>query len=149
MMRYWAKMVQFKTEMTWFITWRRDLEYLWFRAKNRQVWFVNKSHCWESVRLQGSPVISKWGNITYLFFRFIYSSKESWFVIYWIIYKCSEKKNWTIKVKYELLTWPKQMKPAIYKRKEKRKEIKSISIYTVSDLGDSSNLIGSLSRTMT
>ena len=41
------------------------------------------------------------------------------------------------------------MKPAIYKRKEKRKEIKSISIYTVSDLGDSSNLIGSLSRTMT
>ena len=29
-----------------------------FRAKNR--WVVNKSHCWEPIRLRGSPVISKW-----------------------------------------------------------------------------------------
>ena len=26
------------------------------------MWFVNRSHCWEPIRLQESPVISKWYN---------------------------------------------------------------------------------------
>ena len=37
----------------------RDLEQTWLRTENC-AWFVNKSHCWEPIRLQGSQVISKW-----------------------------------------------------------------------------------------
>ena len=30
-----------------------------FRAKNSVMWFVDKSHCWKSIRLQGPPLILK------------------------------------------------------------------------------------------
>ena len=34
----------------------------WRNLENKLVRFLNKSHCWERIRPQGSPVISKWYN---------------------------------------------------------------------------------------
>ena len=31
-----------------------------WNSEQKILWFVNKSHCWEPIRLQRSPVISKW-----------------------------------------------------------------------------------------
>ena len=44
-----AEMMRFKTKIYDLEHEWRDLEQTWFRAKI--VWFVNKSHCWEPIRL--------------------------------------------------------------------------------------------------
>ena len=59
MVRYRVKMVRFlnRNDAIWnmneAIYKRCDLE-------EKIVWIVNKSHCWDPIRFQGSPVISKW-----------------------------------------------------------------------------------------
>ena len=59
MVRYRVKMVRFinRNDAIWNMN---DAIYERCDLEEKIVWIVNKTHCWDPIRFQGSPVISKW-----------------------------------------------------------------------------------------